>query len=127
MGLQATDRYCEHIPEKVINVNITTIIWDVPVITDQTVLANQPNIVVHDKKEETCVLIDIAIADDSNIKTKETEKLKTKIVSVIIGTLGTIKKGLFQNLLLLPGHPLAIELQKITLMSIAHNICRVLE
>jgi len=52
MGLQVTDRYCEHIPEKVIIVNSTTIMWDVPVITDQTVLANQPNTVLHDKKRE---------------------------------------------------------------------------
>jgi hypothetical protein len=76
------------------------------------------------KKEKTCLLISIAIPDDSNVNTKETEKLKTKIVSVIIGALGTIKKGLYQILLLLPGHPLAIELQ--TLMSTAYCICRVL-
>jgi hypothetical protein len=41
-------------------------------------------------------------------------KMRTKIVPVIIGTLGTIKKGLDQNLQLLPGHPAAMELQKIT-------------
>jgi len=51
MGLQVIDRYCENIPEKVINVSSTTIMWDAPVITDQTVLENQPNIVLHDKKE----------------------------------------------------------------------------
>ena len=71
--------------------------WDVPVITDQTILTNQPNIVLHDKKEKTCLLIDIAIPDDSNVNTKETEKLRKKIVQVIIGALGTIKKGLDQN------------------------------
>jgi hypothetical protein len=47
-------------------------------------------------------------------------KVRTKPVPVIIGALGTIKKGLFQNLQLLPGHPSAIELQKITLMSTGH-------
>jgi len=126
MGLQVTGTYCEHMPEKVINVNGTIVMWDVPVITDQAVLANQPSTVLHDKKEKTCLLLDIAIPDDSNVNTKETEKLKKKIVSVIIGALGTIKKGLYQYLLLLPGQPLAIELQKITLMSNAHSICRVL-
>jgi len=30
------------------------------------------------KKEKTCLLIDIAIQDDSNVTTKETEKLSTK-------------------------------------------------
>ena len=32
--------YCGHVPERVINVNSTTAVWDVPVITDRTVLAN---------------------------------------------------------------------------------------
>ena len=48
-------------------------------------------------------------------------KLRTKIVPVVNGALGTIKKGLDQNLQLLPGHPSAIQLQ-ITLMSTAHRI-----
>ena len=37
-------------------------------------------------------------------------KVRTKIVPVIFGTLATIKKGLNQNLQLLPGHPSATEL-----------------
>jgi hypothetical protein len=61
------------------------------------------------KKENICILINIAIPDDSNINTQETEKLskfkdleteisrmwnvRTKIVPVIFGALGTIKKG----------------------------------
>jgi hypothetical protein len=40
-------------------------------------------------------------------------KMRTKIVPVIIGALRTNKKGLDQNLQLLPGHPSAMELQKI--------------
>ena len=73
--------------------------------------------------------------DDSNINTKETEKLSrykeveikvnrmwTKIMPVIIGALGTIEKVLDQNLWLLPGHLLAIVLQMMTLMSAAHII-----
>jgi hypothetical protein len=102
------------------------------VITDGTILANQPDIVQHDTKEKTCLLIDIAVPDDSNIKKKETEKLskykdleikvsrswkvKAKTLPVIIAALVTIKEGLDQNLQLLPGSPLAIELQKITLI-----------
>ena len=43
--------------------------------------------------------------------------MRTKIVPIIIGALGTIKKGFDQNLQLLAGNLLAIELLKITLMS----------
>ena len=118
----------------VMNVNGTTVMWVDPFSTDETILPNQPDTVLHDKKEKTYVLVSIAIPDDSNVNTKESEKLSkykdleievsrmwkvwTKIVPVIIGALGTNKKGLDQNLQLLPGHPSAIELQKITLMSV---------
>ena len=94
------------------------------------------------KKEKTCVLIGIAIPDDSSVNTKETEKLskykeleidvsrmwrvKTEIVPIIITALGIIKKALVKNLQFLPGHPSAIELHKFTLMSTAHLICNVL-
>ena len=40
--------------------------WDVPVITDRTVQANQTDTVLHDKKQ-ICLLFDIAIQDDLNI------------------------------------------------------------
>ena len=43
----------------------------------------------------------------------------------MIGVLGTIKKGLGHNSQLLPGHPSAIELKKITIMSSAHIMHRV--
>jgi hypothetical protein len=52
--------------------------------------------------------------------------MMTKIVPIVIGALGTIKKGLDHNFQLLPGHPSAIELQKITPMNTAHIIRKVL-
>jgi ABC-type sulfate transport system permease subunit len=87
------------------------------------------------------LLTDIAIPDGSDVNTKETEtkqfnyleikvsrmwKVRTKIVPVIIGALKKIRKGLDQNLQLLPDHLSAIELQKITLMSTAYIIHKVL-
>ena len=39
-----------NIPERFIIVNSTTIMWDIPIITDRKILANQPDIVLHDKK-----------------------------------------------------------------------------
>jgi len=49
--------------------------WDVPFITDWAILANQPGIVLCDEKEKTCLLIDIARLDDSNVNTNDTKKL----------------------------------------------------
>jgi hypothetical protein len=39
-------------------------------------LANQPDIVLHDKKEKTCLLIDRVIPDGLNFNTTDTENLK---------------------------------------------------
>jgi hypothetical protein len=117
-GLWFTNRYYGHIPERVLNVNGASIMWDVPVITDSTIAANWPDIVLHGKMEKNCLLNEIAMPNDWNINTKETEKLskyedleitvkrmwkvRTKIVSVITGALGTIEKALDQNLQSLP-------------------------
>jgi len=82
--------------------------WDIPAITDRNIPENRSDVALHDKKENTCLLIDIATPDDSNFNTKENEKLskykdldievsmmrevRTENVPVIIGALGTMKK-----------------------------------
>ena len=48
----------------VISVNGTTIMTEILVITDRAILANKPDKVLHDKKEKTCLLNDIALLDD---------------------------------------------------------------
>jgi len=63
---------------------------------------------------------------DLEIEMSRVWRAREKIVPIIVGALGTIKKGLDQNLQLPPGQLSAIELQKITLMSTAHVICRML-
>ena len=81
--------------------------WDVLSIRARTVVTNRLDTVLHDRKENTCLLIDIATPDDSNVNTKETEqlnkckdleneasrmwKVRTKIVPVTVGALGTCK------------------------------------
>jgi hypothetical protein len=52
-------------------------------------------------------------------------KMRTKIVPVTIGTVGTVENGLDRNLQLLSGHPSAIRLE-VTLVSTAHIILEVL-
>jgi hypothetical protein len=76
MWTQRCDKYYVHIPERFTNAKGTTTIWNVPVITDWMILVNRPDIIPHDKKE-TCLLIIIAILDDSNFNT-HTQNWKTK-------------------------------------------------
>ena len=95
----------------------------------------RPDIVLHDKKDKTYLLIDIAILDDLNINKKETNIKKykdleievsrmwnvwIKIVPFIIEALRTIKNGLDQKLLLIAEQPSSTEVQKVTVMNNAH-------
>jgi hypothetical protein len=46
-----------NIPNRVINVNSIAMMLDIPVIAHYTILANQSNLALHDKKEKICLLI----------------------------------------------------------------------
>ena len=48
VGLQVTDRYYEYMPKTVINASGTTGVWDVPITTDPTILANRPATVLRE-------------------------------------------------------------------------------
>jgi hypothetical protein len=62
--IKVTEKYNKHIPERVITDNGNTIMWEVPVITDRTIPADRPDILLHDKQEKSCLIIDIAPPDD---------------------------------------------------------------
>jgi hypothetical protein len=49
--------------------------WNFPVITGQKILAKRTGAILHGKKEKTCLVIDVAVADDTNFNTKERGKL----------------------------------------------------
>jgi len=96
-----------------------TVLWNQTVHTDREVTANRPDIIIKNKKEKTCTLIDVAIPADRNVVQKEVEKkLKYKslcieiqrmwnplctIVPVIIGATGIVTRSLRKNLETVPG------------------------
>ena len=102
--------------------------WDVPIITDRKIVANRPDLVIHNKKERTCLLIDVAVPDDRNILMKEAEKIikykdleieitrmwnvRARTVPVIVGALGTFKKDAEKNTDVILGRPRLMEVQK---------------
>lgn len=141
-GAKTSEKYYQHQPEKVVNVDDVTITWDLPVITDRTIPANRPDIVVHNRKNKECLLVEVSVPEDANIVVKEAEKMckykdleieisrmwnaKTRVIPVVIGALGTIRKGIQDKLMMIPGKPNVMEIQKIALMGTAHILRRVL-
>jgi len=141
-GIEVKDRWYEHEPPTVTDKNNITILRDMPIHTDRTIAANRPDIVLKNKKDQTCLLIDMTVPLDANTSVKTTEKLnkykdleieieriwglKTTTVPVVIGALGTIKKGMESYINKISGNINIHELQKITLLSTAHLLRRVL-
>ena len=57
-----------------------TVLWNQAVHTDREVKANRSDIIIKNKKEKTCTLIDVAITTDRNVVQKEAEKkLNTRV------------------------------------------------
>jgi hypothetical protein len=60
------------------------------------ILANRPDVVLHVKKEKTCLLTNIAIPGDSNINTQETEKLSQyKVLEIEFSRMWKVRTGIF--------------------------------
>ena len=73
-------------PRPVYEEGDVTVLWNQAVHTDREVTANRPDIIIKNKKEKTCKLIDVAIPADRNVVLqKEAEKkLKYKRLCIEI-------------------------------------------
>ena len=140
--ITVTEKWYEHVPQTVTEGENVTILWDMQIQTDRKISANKPDIVIKDKKEKFCTIIDMAVPSERNTSVKLTEKLskykdleieicrmwgmKTCVIPVIIGALGLVKKGLENYTNKIPGNIQLEELQKIALLGTAHILRRVL-
>jgi len=130
-------------PKPVYDEGDVTVLWNQAVHTDREVTANRPDIIFKNKKEKTCILIDVAIPADGNVVQKEVEKklkckslcieiqqmwnLKCVIIPVIIGATGIVTRNLRKNLEAVPGKHLIDSLQKTAILGISHIMWKVLQ
>jgi len=61
-------------PKPVYEEGDVTVLWNQAVHTDREVTVNRLDIIIKNKKEKTCTLIDVAIPADSNSVQKDAEK-----------------------------------------------------
>ena len=130
-------------PKPVCEKRDVTVLWNQAVHTDREVTANRPDIIIKNKKEKTCTLIDVAKPADKNVVQKETENnlkykslcieiqrmwnLKYTIIPVIIGATGIVMRSLMKNLEAVPGKHSIDSLQKTAILGISHIIRKVLQ
>ena len=117
--------------------------WDFTIQTDHYITARRPDIVVVDKNNKTCQLIDVACPGDKRVKEKEDEKIakyqdlareirkiwnmKVKVVPVVIGALETITPRLKDNLKELGIPEKTSQIQKSVLLGTARILRKALE
>ena len=74
LGIETTDKWYTHMPKPVCEEGDVTVLWNKAVHTDREVTANRPDIIIKDKKEKTCTLIDVAIPADKKCCAKGSGK-----------------------------------------------------
>jgi len=85
LGTETTDKWHTHMPKPVCEADVT-VLWNQAVHTDREVTANRPDIIIKNKKEKTCTLVDVALPADRNVVQKEAEK-KLKYKSLLFSLL----------------------------------------
>ena len=116
--------------------------WDMPVNTDITITANRQDIIVKDSVNSTCKLIDMTVPSDRNIALKETENkskykeleldvqrmwhMKTVVIPVVVRALGSVKKGMVENIKKVSERATMTETQTICMLGSARILRKVL-
>ena len=142
--IELIDKWYEHKPRSVTRNKDSkiTIMWDMPVNTDRTITANRPDIIIKDAVNSTYKLIDMSIPPERNMALKEIEKkskykdleleiqrmwqMKTEVIPVVVGALGTRKKGMVENIKRVSERANVTETQKITMLGSARILRKVL-
>ena len=75
LGCEVPNKCYKHTPRSVVNINENAMLRDFAIITDRKILANRPDILIHDRKSNSCMLIDVSVPDDKNIALKEADKI----------------------------------------------------
>ena len=73
-NLKRSEKWYEHAPEGVVENEEVKILWDVMIQCDTEIKARKSDIVVVNKNERSCAIIDIAISGDIRVSEKEKEK-----------------------------------------------------
>ena len=107
-NFEVGDKWHEHEPESVLQNEDHKILWYFSNQTDHVIEARRLDLVVVDKKERSCKIIDFAVTGDSRIEEKRKDKIEkyqdlarelekiwniiVKIIPLVVGSLGAIPK-----------------------------------
>ena len=103
-------------PQTVTRIKNTEIWWDKKVMTQKKIKHDRPDIIIWDKENKHCKIVDVSVLLNTNVKLREQMKrdyyidlidqlqriyptYKYAVIPVIIGALGIVPKTLKENLI----------------------------
>lgn len=110
--MEVAEKWYEQVPGKVRGSEKGKILWGFSIQTDHQIEHNRSDLVVVDKQQAVCQIIEVAVPGDAGVrlkekvgdkrKAKEWRKLnlegQTRVVLIVVGAVGTISKGLVGHL-----------------------------
>ena len=143
-GLEKARYWYEHKPEGVIENDQVKILWDFMIQCDHMIEHRKPDIVVVNKEDKSCMVIDIACPGDIRVAEKENEKVQryddlkreikklwsmktVQVVPVVIGALGTVSNKIEMWIKTIGVNVKVGHMQKTTLLGTARILRKVLE
>ena len=141
-NFEAEGKWYKHEPDSVLQNEDYKILWDFSIQTDHVIEARRPDLVVVDKKERSCKIIDFAVPGDSRIEEekdkiekyqdlgRELQKIwnvKVKIIPLVVGSLGAIPKQFGNRLKQIGITAETAQVQKTVLLGMARILRKVLE
>ena len=134
----------DHEPKATIEQDEVKILWDFNIQFDHVIEHRKPDIVVVDKKEKSCQIIDIAAPGDLRVHTKEEEKIenygdlkrevavlwslrRVEVIPVVVGALGAVTKRLENWIRRIGLKTKVSHIQKTALLGSARILRKVLE
>ena len=141
--IHASEQWYNHEPEAIVENDSCKILWDFTIQTDHVLEARRPDLIVVNKKENKCTIVDFPIPYDTGIEQKEKEKvdkcqdlkrelqklwnMRITVVPIVIAALGTPLKDIKRRLSDLDIETTIEELQKTVLLQSARILRKVLE
>ena len=109
--LESKDKWYEHVPLGCVENDTIKLLWDINVQCDHVIEARRPDIILVDKENKVCTIIDVAVPGDIRVGEKETEKVEkyqdlkreiakiwkmkeVKVVPIVVGALGSVSRSL---------------------------------
>ena len=140
-GIHRTDKWFQEVPDAVRSSedNLYEIWWDIPIQTTVKLEHYRPDLVILNRVDNECTIVDFSVPWEENIYSKEEQKItnytplaremskmhrmSTKIVPIVLGGLGTVPNSLLGNLTKLNIPDIIGGLQTTVLIS-THNMLR---